>query len=221
MLKKELQEKEEAAKLAKQPAAAPTPEVKPEEDSDIAALRKSIAARRGELSKQREQDKYMALLAAGLGILGGTSPYAFTNIGQGALQGVALSSQLAKQRREEEQDLLAARLGLSRATLYEKMRVDQLKSNKEIAAAKNAISQQLADIKKQQGYRDAADMWLNSPNRTALEADLKKRYGKNWKQDGKADLELSMARTKFIQELLSGGGLFGGNVQQASALLAR
>ena len=202
-------------------AAAPTPEAKPEEDSDIAALRKSIAARRGELGKQREQDKYMALLAAGLGMMGGTSKYALENIGKGAMQGVAAAAASRKEQREAEQDVLASELGLSRATLYEKMRVDQLKGNKEIAAAKNAVAQQLADIKKQQGYRDAADMWLNSPNRTALEADLQKRYGKNWKQDGKADLELSMARTKFIQELLSGGGLFGGNVQQANALLAR
>jgi hypothetical protein len=207
---------------APKPAAAPpTPEAKPEEDSDIAALRKSIAARRGELGKQREQDKYMALLAAGLGMMSGTSVRPLENIGKGALQGVAALQASRKEQREAEQDVLASELGLSRATLYEKMRVDQLKSNKEIAAAKNAISQQLADIRKQQGYRDAADMWLNSPNRTALEADLQKRYGKNWKQDGKADLELSMARTKFIQELLSGGGLFGGNVQQANALLAR
>lgn len=195
---------------AKPPTApAPTPEAKPEEDSDIAALRRSIAARRGELGKQREQDKYMALLAAGLGMMGGTSRNALQNIGQGAMQGVAALQASRKEQREAEQDVLASELGLSRATLYEKMRLDQLKSNKEMAAAKNAISQQLADLKKQQGYRDAVDMWNNSPNRTSFESDLQKRYGKNWQQDAKAKIELDMQRNRFIQELLRGGSAAG------------
>lgn len=195
---------------APKPAAAPpTPEAKPEEDSDIAALRKSIAARRGELGKQREQDKYMALLAAGLGMMGGTSRYAAENIGKGALQGVASMQAARREQREAEQDVLASELGLSRATLYEKMRLDQIKSNKDIAAAKNAISQQLADLKQQQGYRDAVDMWENSAARGALEKDVAKRYGKNWQQDDKAKLELQMARNRFIQELLRGGRTAG------------
>lgn len=36
-------------------------------------------------TKARQEAKYMRLLEAGLGIMGGTSPYAFTNIGQGAI----------------------------------------------------------------------------------------------------------------------------------------
>jgi hypothetical protein len=204
----------EAGRALSKPVALPTalaaaPEAKPEEDSDIAALRKSIAARRGELGKQREQDKYMALLAAGLGMMGGTSRYAAENIGKGALQGVASMQAARREQREAEQDVLASELGLSRATLYEKMRLDQIKSNKDIAAAKNAISQQLADLKQQQGYRDAVDMWENSAARGALEKDVAKRYGKNWQQDDKAKLELQMARNRYIQELLRGGRTAG------------
>lgn len=36
-------------------------------------------------TKARQEAKYMRLLEAGLGIMGGTSPYALTNIGQGAI----------------------------------------------------------------------------------------------------------------------------------------
>lgn len=51
------------------------------------------AAIKGTLSEQDIKDqKYLRMLQAGLGIMGGTSPYAFTNIGQGsqeALKGYA------------------------------------------------------------------------------------------------------------------------------------
>jgi hypothetical protein len=44
----------------------------------------------------------MALLTAGLGMLGGTSPYAMANIGQGALAGVQHLSESKKQRAAEQ-----------------------------------------------------------------------------------------------------------------------
>jgi hypothetical protein len=46
------------------------------------------AQQREDMKKSSAEDKNLALLAAGLGIMGGTSPYAFANIGQGAMKGV-------------------------------------------------------------------------------------------------------------------------------------
>jgi len=46
------------------------------------------AAQRDEMKKSSAEDRNLALLAAGLGMMGGTSPYAFTNMGQGAMKGV-------------------------------------------------------------------------------------------------------------------------------------
>ena len=57
---------------------------------------------RANISKQREQDKNMALIAAGLGIAGGTSPNALTNIGQGAMKGVEAQMAANKQLGEAE-----------------------------------------------------------------------------------------------------------------------
>jgi len=54
------------------------------------------------LAQQKDEDKYMALLTAGLGMMGGTSPFAAANIGQGALAGVANYAQAAKQRGAEQ-----------------------------------------------------------------------------------------------------------------------
>ena len=57
---------------------------------------------RAALGKQRSEDRNMALLAAGLGMLGGESPYAFTNIGKGGLSGVSYLSEANKQRAAEK-----------------------------------------------------------------------------------------------------------------------
>jgi soluble lytic murein transglycosylase-like protein len=58
--------------------------------------------RAAENKAQRSDDKNMALLTAGLGMLGGTSPYAMANIGQGALAGVQNLNESRKQRSAEQ-----------------------------------------------------------------------------------------------------------------------
>jgi hypothetical protein len=60
------------------------------------------AADREALGKQRSEDKNMALLAAGLGMMSGTSPYAFANIGQGGLSGVSYLSDTNRQRAAQQ-----------------------------------------------------------------------------------------------------------------------
>jgi hypothetical protein len=52
----------------------------------------------------------MALLAAGLGMLGGESPYAFSNIGKGGLAGVSYLSDANKQRAAQQAALDKGRL---------------------------------------------------------------------------------------------------------------
>jgi hypothetical protein len=61
----------------------------------------NIKEERAALGKQKQDDKYMALLTAGLGMMSGTSPNAFANIGQGAQAGVAQYGASAKQRAAE------------------------------------------------------------------------------------------------------------------------
>jgi hypothetical protein len=70
-----------------------------------------MMAREAAMDKQRGEDKNMALLTAGLGMLGGTSPYAMANIGQGALAGVQHLREANKQRATEQ-------AGLDKSMLY-------------------------------------------------------------------------------------------------------
>jgi hypothetical protein len=77
-------------------------------------LRKSIEAGRAESKEARAENKAMAILQAGLGMLGGTSPYAMANIGQGAMQGTQAYAQGLKGIREQERDLMSGELGLAK-----------------------------------------------------------------------------------------------------------
>jgi hypothetical protein len=62
---------------------------------------KQRQAEQEELKANKKQDAYLALMQAGLGMMGGTSPYAFANIGQGGQQGIAAYGALNKQRAAE------------------------------------------------------------------------------------------------------------------------
>ena len=79
--------------------------------SRLDAYMEKLIEREGKMEKQREMDKHMALLTAGLGMLGGTSQYAFENIGKGALAGVQQYGESNKQRATEQ-------AALDRSMLY-------------------------------------------------------------------------------------------------------
>jgi hypothetical protein len=77
-------------------------QAKTPEESFYDKLMKQMSQERADLVKQKTEDRNMALLAAGLGMLGGTSSNAFTNIGQGGLSGVSYLSEANKQRAAQQ-----------------------------------------------------------------------------------------------------------------------
>jgi hypothetical protein len=98
-----------------------------------------MMAREAAIEKQRGDDKNMALLTAGLGMLGGTSQYAFENIGKGGLAGVQQFSESRKQRAVEQAALDKSMLY---ATRYQGAE-DLAKQN---AAYNRAIKQQQYEL---------------------------------------------------------------------------
>lgn len=121
----------EKAEPAKEAAAAKEPD-------SIAKLRAQIEASRAGSSKQKEIDKYMALLQAGLGIMGGQSPYASQNIGRGAMAGIQAYQEAAKQRGAEERALLGAELGLERYSQLANLQREQAAARKTYQEAETA-----------------------------------------------------------------------------------
>ena len=73
-------------------------EAKTPEESYWDKVMKQMGQERADLAKQKTEDRNMALLAAGLGMMGGTSSNAFTNIGQGGLSGMSYLADANKQR---------------------------------------------------------------------------------------------------------------------------
>jgi hypothetical protein len=110
-----------AAEAAAKPAA-------PAESDGMSALRKYIQEGMAEAKNQKEIDKYMALLQAGFGMLGGTSRIAAENIGRGAILGSQAYQEAAKVRSADQKSLLAAQLGLERSEQLGKLREAQLEA---------------------------------------------------------------------------------------------
>jgi hypothetical protein len=105
--KTETTKKEPAAPAAAAPALTPeeiaqyTNPPKTAERDIFAEIIAQRAADREAIKKSAAEDRNLALLAAGLGMMGGTSPYAFTNIGAGGAKGVeALAASKARRAAE-------------------------------------------------------------------------------------------------------------------------
>jgi hypothetical protein len=95
------------------PMQAGAPEVAPKEDY-FSELKKMLSSSKEELAKDKEQNKYLALLNAGLGMMGGKSQYWMENVGTGGAQGVAAYGALKKGEQAQARDILSGQLGMSK-----------------------------------------------------------------------------------------------------------
>lgn len=111
------------------PSSQPLPIEEPKEEkqkSNMDNFLDYLSQSRDELKKSHETDKYMGLLMAGLGMMGGTSQFAGANIGKGASQGVQHFADLQKQQAAEKANLdkldLYGRRAQETSDLYRSMR---------------------------------------------------------------------------------------------------
>jgi flagellum-specific peptidoglycan hydrolase FlgJ len=153
--------------------------------SEYDLIREDIMNQREELKRQKQEDKYMAILQAGLGMMGGTSPNAFANIGQGASAGIAQYSQSAKQRAAEN---AALNKGLITAQRYKGMDEYQRAALADRAAGR-------ADIIADRAEGRADTLGDKAEARTLKE----KQY--NQQVEGQIDLGIA-ARQKAIEAMV-------------------
>jgi hypothetical protein len=187
-----------------------------------------LKEQRAENTKNKETNKYLALLQAGLGMMGGTSRYAGANIGQGASQGVAAYMAGRKQESADDRALQQGMLGLSRASLYDKMHSEDIK--RRIAADKSregfqksqlGLKEQELVINRQKVealgkaakaknaaiYGKLFKEFDDTADAAGIKADLAKRYGKKWNEDAKANAEYKLLKTQSIAQIMLGGEL--------------
>jgi hypothetical protein len=113
-------------------------------DKLFAQMQDAYAKREARLEAARKQDPYLAMLAAGLGMMGGTSPYAFTNIGQGGAQGVAQYATTQKLRAAEEAGLGNLQNKMYNSAMLGELRRDQMEQAKAGKEAKMSQDLQIA-----------------------------------------------------------------------------
>lgn len=77
--------------------------------------REELDAAAKKLGEDKDRNANMAILKAGLAMMGGESPYAFVNIAKGGMAGLEDYGKSEAERRKEEKDLMKARADLRRA----------------------------------------------------------------------------------------------------------
>jgi hypothetical protein len=83
-------------------------------DDYVQQFRNRLFQQMEEAKSEKDTNKYLGLLAAGLGMMGGTSPFAAANIGKGGIEGLGAYSGLQAASNKRLQDLQAQELGLYR-----------------------------------------------------------------------------------------------------------
>jgi hypothetical protein len=171
-----------------------------------ADLRKQIEDMAAGSKSEREQAKYMALLQAGLGMMGGTSRNALENIAAGAQKGVAQYAGDIKDIKAQERDVMKMRGELARAADARKrgdfksfMDAEDKARKYELDFAQQATRDRIADI--QENYyagKLSADQAKNKIAQERLSILNKQLYQKAYKQYMDAGGE-SKLRTEFVE----------------------
>jgi soluble lytic murein transglycosylase-like protein len=94
------------------PMEVAAPKSKSDEYFDL--LAKDIQERAAKAKEEGDMNKWLAIMQAGFGMMSGQSPYALTNIGKGAEQGISTYGALRKQTADELKDIGVNRLGLAK-----------------------------------------------------------------------------------------------------------
>jgi len=163
LFEKERAEKRAAANTARQQSqrtnVAQKQEAKPTEEPYLSKLEKMIMDEREAAKGSREESKWARLLEAGLGIMGGESPYAFVNIGKGAVPGLKGYGEDVKGLRKEERERIRDLAEI------DKLRMDQDYRNKmlrvqEMAATKPTSTQEIIALGRRSGMTDREIMTM-------------------------------------------------------------
>ena len=124
-----------------------------------------IKAREAKMDKAAEQDKWQAGLAAGLGMLGGTSQYALENIGKGGQMGVQQLASSQKTRAAQEAAMGKLYGSAAQTELMNKLRRDQLDQGKELKQdqlAQSLLTNRNAYIQKRMKEHGMDEMMLGN-----------------------------------------------------------
>jgi hypothetical protein len=204
------------AKAGAKPKAEPVVQAKVEEEPLYSKYEKMLMDEREASKADREQAKYARMLEAGLGILGGTSQYAFENIGKGAAPALKGYGEDIKGLRAEERGRVKELLGI------EGMRQDAKRSAQDLdlkrqmievqrlAATKPSQTEQIIALGKNSGLSDREIMGMLSG--AAKDPDLSAR---NILMKAYFESPILQGKHKTLDDFLKSQGIGAGAGGQA------
>ncbi len=152
-------------------------------DPYMQKLRDRIESGYNRLERDAETDKYLALLTAGLNIMGGTSPYAMANIGKGSLAGVEALSRAQATRAAQERALRVEESNLQRYAQADALRRAQLEGTQAYRESESQRKREASEASMQQ-------------KREALELRQQQMYGNQLKEIERMAQTSALAREK-------------------------
>jgi hypothetical protein len=126
----------------------------PEQTAKSGGIDELFGKYQANLEHQHDINAYLGLLSAGLGMMGGSSPYAFQNIGKGAQQGLGTYMGLEQQAGEEQKGLLNAQIAAENAKARNAYYNAALEERKRAAQASEATKGERADLAHEKLYSD-------------------------------------------------------------------
>jgi hypothetical protein len=174
-----------------------SPEAK-EAFSQYAGMYKDM---RGDNKKAREEAKWMALMQAGFGIAGGTSPNAFANINQGVQPAMAQYQSAIKDSRKDDREAVKGliELGLTKEKFMlevQKLGIDADKAQKVYDATIKAAQIRAGAVAGGKGLKEVQSLYrIENSELDRIRAEQKKVFEDPAGDYKKAQLDFSLPAT--------------------------
>ena len=200
------------------PAANPTKPVKannppppssgagaPKDDymSSLNQMMKDIQSEREALKGNKQDNVNQALLAAGLGMMAGTSPYAFANIGAGGMKGAEQYAELQSRDLKSRQGLLKEASELAQAKGIIGQRESEAKRRSDSEATRNNMMQKRFEMMDKANRFKAVQLWEKEAGPSFTNALAQQYKGvKNWQKLPEVQKQIADTKARFINDTL-------------------
>ena len=194
----------QATQAAAQPETTQSISAKDDQSGGLAALFNQQMA---DNKKERDINKYLALMSAGFGMMGGSSPYAFQNIGRGAQQGISTFAGLNQSVDASDKAILAAQvqnaIAQQKYGQLDKFHQQALEAQKERYAAldqrqRDMLNQQLGQKQNEFTEKEKA-RWAGIAEKA--KNDIEGPYNKRIEMYQKDETMPPDQKSKIIQDL--------------------
>jgi hypothetical protein len=171
--------------------------------SSLNQMMKDIQSEREALKGNKQDNVNQALLAAGLGMMSGTSPYAFANIGAGGMKGAEQYSELQSRDLKSRQGLLKEASELAQAKGIIGQRESEAKRRGDSEATRNSMMQKRFEMMDKANRFKAVQLWEKEAGPSFTNSLAQQYKGvKNWQKLPEVQKQIADTRTRFINDAL-------------------